>query len=791
MRSKFFSFKSSCCMAIAISALVLLGGVFSSAQAVDGIITTVAGNGTYGFSGDGGPATAAQIHLNFEVNPAIAVDSIGNLYIADMGNERIRKVATNGIITTVAGSGARGFSGDGGPATGAQLNFPLSVAVDSIGNLYIADGVNCRIRKVDTDGIITTVAGSGAVNASGYMETGFSGDGGPATAARLSYTADVAVDTGGNLYIADYRNQRIRKVNVSTGIITTVAGSGALNASGYVDVGFSGDGGPATGAQLNFPSSVAVDSSGNLYIADNNNQRIRKVIFPTRIINLSGSLAFGNVTVGSTSTKTLTISNTGDSPLTVTSISYSYPADFSGNWSGTIPAGGSQNVTVTFAPTAAQSYSGTVTVNSDKTGGTETIAISGTGITASSAILTIDDASAIQGKTNAAVRVSLNNSGTAAVSSMQFDIRYNATAGIHANGSYTLSSRTTGFTVSVTPYENGANSKATVLVYKLSGSIAPGTGAIADILFNVDSGAAVGTSTLSLNNCVLSDIAANRITSTCTDTAVFKVEPACGSPGDINKDGSINVLDLEMLINCIMGRGACNCCDLNSDSSYNIFDLQTLINKIIAAVSGRSVRDNGNNTLKLPVIKAYKSNAGSFGLSLTNESVVSGGQFVFTYDSTTGFDITEVSLTSRTAAFSRDMEIDKADPKNVKVTVLLYSMGKTVTPGSGDILEFVYTTSANATGNTALTFAINLLSDSGAQPLTVSPQNGSVTISDAIAGDVNGSGSTPDLADAILALRVIAGLNPPNVFAGADVNNDNKIGLEEVIYILQKVAGLR
>jgi len=413
-----------------------------------------------------------------------------------------------------------------------------------------------------------------------------------------------------------------------------------------------------------------------------------------------------------------------------------------------------------------------------------------TSIPVYSTILTIDDASAIQGKTNAAVRVSLNNSATSAVSSMQFDILYNATAGIHANGSYVLSSRTTGFSASVTPYENGANSKATVLIYKLSGSIAPGTGAIVDVLFNIDTGAAVGTSTMSLNNCVLSDISANRITSDCTDTAIFKVEPACGSPGDINKDGAINVLDLQMLINCIMGRGACNCCDLNSDSSYNIFDLQLLINKILSPVRSHVGRDNGQNTLTLPTVRAYKSGAGSFGLGLSNESVVSGGQFVFTYDATMGLSITDVRLTSRTADFSKDMEIDTSDPKNMKVTVLLYSMGKTVTPGSGDILEFVYTTSADAAGNTPLTFVTNLLSDSGAQPLTVSPQNGSLAIT--AAGDVNSSGSTPDLTDAILVLRILAGISVTEIInPNADVNGDNKISLEEVIYILQKVAGLR
>ena len=139
-----------------------------------GTITTIAGSGPRGFSGDGGPATAARLN-----SPAdVAVDGSGNLYIADTGNDRIRKVDTSGTITTIAGSGASGFSGDGGPATAARLNSPADVAVDGSGNLYIADTGNDRIRKVDTSGTITTIAGSGA--------SGFSGDGGPATAARLN-----------------------------------------------------------------------------------------------------------------------------------------------------------------------------------------------------------------------------------------------------------------------------------------------------------------------------------------------------------------------------------------------------------------------------------------------------------------------------------------------------------------------------------------------------------------------------------------------------------------------------
>ena len=168
---------------------------------VDGIISTVAGNGVAGFSGDGGPATSASL---FGAS-AVAVDAVGNLYIAD-GN-RIRKVSPVGIIATVAGNGLRGFSGDGGPAISAQLNSPRGVTVDAAGNLYIADTVNNRIRKVSADGTITTVAGNGV--------KGFSGDGGLATDANLNFPPGVAVDGGGNLYIADTQNRRIRKVSLA------------------------------------------------------------------------------------------------------------------------------------------------------------------------------------------------------------------------------------------------------------------------------------------------------------------------------------------------------------------------------------------------------------------------------------------------------------------------------------------------------------------------------------------------------------------------------------------------
>ncbi len=238
-------------------------------SAATGIMTTVAGTGAYGFSGDGGPATAASLAAPV----AVFLDASGNLYIADGGNnERVRMVsAATGVITTVAGDGTSGFLRDAGPATAAQLYFPRGIALDGSGNLYIADSGNNRIRKVDAaTGVITTVVGSGPGGPAGHGG-GFSGDGGPATAALLSFPGDIVLDGSRNLYIADSGNSRIRKVTAATGIIATVVGSG----SRFGD--FSGDGGPATAAALNRPEALALDGSGNLYIADTGNQRIRKV----------------------------------------------------------------------------------------------------------------------------------------------------------------------------------------------------------------------------------------------------------------------------------------------------------------------------------------------------------------------------------------------------------------------------------------------------------------------------------------------------------------------------------
>lgn len=233
-----------------------------------GIIHTHAGTGISGYSGDGGPATNAQLNT-----PAsLAFDNIGNMYIADANDHCIRKINAAGIITTIAGTGVLGFSGDWGPATNAQLNLPVGVFWDKrTGNLFVCDEANNVVRKIDSIGIITTIAGTGI--------SGYSGDGGPATVATLNYPSGLTTDTFGNIFICEFFNHIIRKIDTN-GIISTFAGTGSF--------GFSGDGGAPTLALLNKPCYISTDISNNLYFSDQGNSRIRKISASGIISTIAG-----------------------------------------------------------------------------------------------------------------------------------------------------------------------------------------------------------------------------------------------------------------------------------------------------------------------------------------------------------------------------------------------------------------------------------------------------------------------------------------------------------------------
>jgi sugar lactone lactonase YvrE len=305
-----------------------------------GTILSEAGSGEHGFDGDGGPAVAAALNLEppgtYKVAVGLAYDAKGSLYFSDSANHRVRRVDASGVITTVAGNGAADFSGDGGPAREAGLNAPNGLAVDAAGNLYIADRDNHRIRRVDTRGTITTVAGNG--------EPGHNGDNRAASSASLFAPTTLTMDKQGNLYVADTRNHRVRRVDVSTAIISTVAGNGtdfpfrddvratetslhfphgvALDADGNIYIadtfnnrirrvaadtgvirtvagtgaeGFAGDDGPATGAALNRPRALVLDASGSLFVADSDNSRVRRI--DTRAGSISTVAGNGRTTI--------------------------------------------------------------------------------------------------------------------------------------------------------------------------------------------------------------------------------------------------------------------------------------------------------------------------------------------------------------------------------------------------------------------------------------------------------------------------------------------------------------
>jgi len=368
-----------------------------------GLVNFFAGNGTYGYTGDGGTATNAELAYNY----GVAKDSSGNIYIADTNNCLIRKVNTAGTISTfaglvVSGSPRCGYSGDGGPATSAMLYYPYGVTVDSKNNVYIADYSNQAVRKVSA-GVITTIAGMPG-------NGGYSGDGGPATSAMLNAPTAIAVDAAGNVFIADTNNCRVREINAVTGIITTVAGNGncgftgdgqavanglaspqgiAVDPNGNLFIsdnnervrwvnpagmmttiagngiaGYSGDGGPATLAEMYEPTGVSLDPSGNIMVADYNNFRVRSITaFPALNTSVS-NMSFGLTAVGTTSApQALTVSAYG--AVTINNISTSANFNEADNCPSAMTNASTCTMYVYFAPTASGNLNGSVTITSN------------------------------------------------------------------------------------------------------------------------------------------------------------------------------------------------------------------------------------------------------------------------------------------------------------------------------------------------------------------------------------------------------------------------------------------
>ncbi|HEV3513058.1 MAG TPA: choice-of-anchor D domain-containing protein [Candidatus Sulfotelmatobacter sp.] len=420
-----------------------------------GVVNTYAGTGTPGFTGDGGAATSAE--LNYP--SGVARDSSGNIYIADYYNCVIRKVS-GGTISTFAGidtnapSASCGYSGDGGPATSAELFYPTSVYVDSKNNVYIADYYNHVIREV-TAGTITTIAGIPG-------QAGYSGDGGPATGARLYYPEGVAVDGAGNVYIADSTNHRIREVNAATGTISTVAGNGACTFSGdgiaienslcypsavWADVngnlfiadtsnqrlrwvsaagimttfagsgtaGYNGDGGQATSADLYQPGGIWEDSMGNFLVADQYNFRIRGVTAFAALNTSAGSLNFPLENVGATSpAQQLILSALG--PVTIANISISGDYTESDDCPSSLPNTTTCTVYVYFAPKAGGTRTGTLTIsNNGFFNSVTTVALSGTGTAISLTGAPVNFGNQLKNTTSATKNVTVKNNGSTAI----------------------------------------------------------------------------------------------------------------------------------------------------------------------------------------------------------------------------------------------------------------------------------------------------------------------------------------------------------------------------------------
>jgi len=486
-------------------------------SAQTGFISTIAGTGVSGFGGDGSAASAAQL-----ASPAgVAVDAAANIYIADTGNNRIRRIgALSGLITTIAGTGTATYTGDGAAATAATLNAPAGVWADSSGTIYIADTLNHAVRAINpATGFITTVAGTGTL--------GYTGDGAAATAAKLDAPAGVTTDAAGNIYIADTGNNAIRIV--AAGTITTAAGTGSS--------GFGGDGGASSIATLQSPHGVALDALGRIYIADTGNNRLREVDVT------AASLAFSPQIVQTTSTaKTVSIVNTGNTTLTLTNITVtgafaSTAASTCVASSSAVPAttttlapGAVCTLSLTFSPTLATSTTGTVTITNSGVGAAKTIALSGTGLPAQTNGPQTITFAALPNVQYGTAPITLNASASSGL-----PVSYAVTGPATLAGS--VLTLTGVGSVSVTATQAGNTSFTAATPVTRTFTVTPGVLTITPNNQNITYGASIPTLTYTVTGLAATDTLATAltgtpsITTTATSASIPSTYPITASAG--------------------------------------------------------------------------------------------------------------------------------------------------------------------------------------------------------------------------------------------------------------------
>lgn len=627
---------------------------------------------------------------------SVAADSAGNIYVADTYNNRIQKFNNSGILI-----GKWGMLGTGD----GQFSMPFSVTPDSAGNVYVADNYNNRIQKFGNTGTFIAKWGDSTV---------------------FNSPSGLAADSTGNIFVTDKDNNRIKKFD-SAGNLLSIWGS-----YGSAD------------SQFIFPWGILADNAGNVYVADTENHRIQKFVYPvpqTRIIALSGDMLFGNVNIGATLQKVLTISNTGNSALTVSSITY--PTGFSGNWSGVIAAGSSQSIAVTFTPAAAQSYAGILTVNSDKTDGVNGMFVSGTGIAVQTGISVIRNLSCYVSGNKLTISLVVKPAATTGNYALEDSPPSGwSVSNISDYGTYdSLKNK-----VKFGPFFDNTNR---TLAY----DVTPPASETADKTFS-------GTASADGVNV---SISGNYLISRC-----------------LNHPADITPMDFSLSVSEITAYGAA----WKTGAAWSVPP-----NPIpIEYVSRAGGLWKGGETYK------FDSTSGSPPLCWVNTAVAA--RSLRSQDSSATRQVTPASDSSFTVSIS----VSPAETVPVYVVEDQVPVGWEVSAisdngyfdaGSHKVKFGIFM------DNQPRTLTYQLKSPSGVTDAPVfsgvasfNGVNVSIhTLRDGIPGDIDGK---PDvtLSDAILVLQVLAGTDAQPDMSG-EVNKDSRIGLEEAIFILQTVAGLR